>query len=659
MKTFNLSSTQKRTINMELNNPGLDTERLTYLMKFPLGDYEYLKEALNTLISGNLLLRITKDKNNNLNQYYCKPEGELYEIKNMENSSKEEVNSFIEEFTEKPFTQIFNHQLFSFILVKTSDENILLAKIHHSIFDGTSKTIFYHQIKEAIEDLKNGKTIKPNLDDYQRYVVMEKEYLNSKLAERDLNYWLKNLKDYKNEYLNPKDLHYTSYDFPLTEKLTQDLEQLRNIDGVKISPFVIGLAVSALYFNCVCHTSETVWNTTYHGRNFGSDVDNMLGEFINILPMKIEYNPNITFKEYLLQVKNVLKSSLAHGRLCNYQYKQNLKENGVDPDCLANYSIVSNASNANITNLFADYESSYPLHMRVNRFLDDAKGLQLLSIEANNECFSAHQVAEMGENIIRILETVSLDSEKLLKDYSIGYSSHFESKDYYANLLSGFSEATIINPDLTNYEENNTNYTIKSLTIPSENINVFLDNKDLNPNDLFLASTLYILSKFTANNKILINNVSSYNETNFYGDYWRLPIGLEINNEQNTFDYLNNVKSLLNKQVKYSNYPINNLCDCLYEKQLSSNFLYTYNDGKENFNDFYDVPLNLNIINNGESFTINLKFYNKSFSTNLTDNFLNHLLIIIDKFITEYNTKLSELESYGYYMDKFKISSSK
>ena len=71
------------------------------------------------------------------------------------------------------------------------------------------------------------------------------------------------------------------------------------------------------------------------------------------------------------------------------------------------------------------------------------------------------------------------------------------------------------------------------------------------------------------------------------------------------------------------------------------------------------MPLNLNIINNGESFTINLKFYNKSFSTNLTDNFLNHLLIIIDKFITEYNTKLSELESYGYYMDKFKISSSK
>lgn len=657
MKTFDISSTQNHTILTEIHNPGLDTHRLTYQMKFPLKDYEYLKEALNILISGNLLIRLNKDENNKVTQYYHNPQDEqLYQIKDLTNATPNEVSDYIKEFTEKPFKQIFNTNLFHFILVKKHDENLILAKIHHTIFDGTSKTIFYHKINECITALKNGETYPQNPQNYQKYVEAEKKYLNSKEAEKDHKYWVENLKGYKNEYLNPQDLHYTSYDFPLKNDLTHKIEELRNIEGVKISPFVIGLAVSSLYFNRANHTSETVWNTTYHGRNFGEEVDKMLGMFINILPMKIEYNPEINFKQYLLQVKNVLKASLTHGRLNCDKYHQEIIENNVDPECIANYSIVSNASNANIKNLFADYESSYPLHIRVNRFLDDAKGLQLLSIEANNECFKAEQVNQMGENIIRLLEQISMDSDKKLKEYNIGNSTYFNSRDYYNNLLKQFNNATSINPDLNNTQDD-FDYTIKSLTLPAENINHFSKMNNLNPNTIFLASSILVLAKFTSNVEVLINNVSNLNKTNSLGKYWRLPIGVKLNPEEKVLKYLQTVRKLLNQQIKHSDYPINNVKDSKYQKQLNSNFLYTYNESNESFDDFFKFPFNLNVKNDNENFILNLIYHNKSYSTDLVDHFLNKLINCIDKSIFEPNLLLKDLESYEIVQSNCKVIS--
>lgn len=645
MKTFNLSNTQKRTINTEIQHPGSDTYRLTYLMRFPYHDYPYIIEALNMLISGNLLLRLNKDSNGNVTQYYHeKTSNEYVEIIDMMESDSSQIMDYIQKFTEKPFKTIYNVDLFSFKILKKRDEIIILAKIHHSIFDGTSKTLFYHQIIDAINQQKNGLKIKPNPSNYEEYVNIEKEYLKSPEAEKDRCYWLESLKGYENEYLKLNDLHYTSYDFPLNTDLTSKLKNLSTINGVKISPFVLSLAVSALYYNRCNNTKSTVWNTTYHGRNFGDEVDNMLGLFINMLPMKIEYNPSLTFKEYLLYVKNVLKASLMHGRLSDYAYKNDLLREGVDFDCLMNYSIVSNASNANILNLFADYESNYPLHLRVNRFLDDEKGLQLLSIEANNECFCARQIMEMGDNLIKLLLEIGEDSDKLLKEYDIGKSSYFESKKYYNNLLEGFSKPTIINSDLTNLDDEKFSY--KSLILDSKDINDFLSVNNLEANSLFLGVTFYSLSLFTSNSSVLINNISSKNLTNFYKKHWMLPIGLKINNEENIKDYLNIVETLLNKQFLHSNYPINNIECSNNQRLLESNFLYTYTE--EKILTKQNKPFNLTVKKENEKYIINLKYYNKSFNNDTIDKFLNKIQETIIKIISENYTQLKELNTYNY-----------
>ncbi|WP_082397971.1 condensation domain-containing protein [Methanobrevibacter arboriphilus] len=93
----------------------------------------------------------------------------------------------------------------------------------------------------------------------------------------------------------------------IRRKHYKKLKEISIIENDNISPFLLALSILSLYFFKSSKSKDLVWNTPYHGRDFGEDTHNMLGMFVNMMPLRLKYKGELTFKDYLLYVKSVLK----------------------------------------------------------------------------------------------------------------------------------------------------------------------------------------------------------------------------------------------------------------------------------------------------------------------------------------------------------------
>ena len=68
--TFKLSSCQKMLLFSEINNPRNDSFYLKFRKEYDLGEFEFLKSAIEIISKTYLNLQITKNANGDFEQYY-------------------------------------------------------------------------------------------------------------------------------------------------------------------------------------------------------------------------------------------------------------------------------------------------------------------------------------------------------------------------------------------------------------------------------------------------------------------------------------------------------------------------------------------------------------------------------------------------------------
>lgn len=423
MDCFDLSNAQKRLIVTELNTPGTDAYIVPFKCIFEIEDEKYVKKALNIVVSGNFNLRITTDLDLNYVQYYAPTERDVFSYFDMSDKNKSEINDLIHTFVSQVYNEILDTPLYRFAIIKTSRKCIVLGNVHHILMDGTAVDIFVRELKNCISCLKEGKTYPKFKSSYHKFVELEKEYLSSNEAKKDEKYWINELSD-ASEYMPNRpvldDLTVGGYNFVLTEELTEKLKGLSNLDGVKISPFVLASAVLSLYISRSKRTDGLILNTMYHGRDFGEDVRNMIGMFVNILPLKVKYGPEKTFKEFLLDVKSTLKNGLTHGKLSFNEYSPKLHQMGIDPSSLFTYSIVSNSVvNPDFEMIHEQKSNEFSLSVYVNSSLEDKNGLQALFFEYNKTYFSDTKISHMIKNIHALLLDIANNPEKICEELEI------------------------------------------------------------------------------------------------------------------------------------------------------------------------------------------------------------------------------------------------
>ena len=417
MDLFNLSSAQKMLLFSEINNPQNDSFYLKFRKDYDLGDYEYVKSAIELISRKYLNLQIKYDENADFKQYFVDADEVNVDSFDFSGSDLDgidgdiggsgvgsfdgdiggsdvdsfdgDLDEFIKNYLDKPFDDIFDSPLYKWAVLKTSDSTVLIGVVQHILLDGTSLySIVPREIERCIDSLKSNEEFIPIDYSYETYVNDELEYLNSSQSQGDKQYWLDSLKGYSQDWYSFDDSELGFYEILLDK-----------VPDFGYSPFVTALALSFLYFSKSKEGNESfkdmVFNTSVHGRYFSQG--DALGMFVNTIPLRLSYDRDMTFDELLAYSKSVLKEGLGHAKLQFSEYTTDLRNEGIDPDCISMFSIVSNSTDMDSKFLTLQKDIKFPLHFRINKNYSDKKGLQSIFIEYDKACFHKREIISIAE----------------------------------------------------------------------------------------------------------------------------------------------------------------------------------------------------------------------------------------------------------------------
>ena len=592
MNLFNLSSAQKMLLFSELDNPQNDSFYLKFRKNYDLNDFEYVKSAITNICQNYLNLQIKHDENGDFKQYYVR--GNDVEIETFD-VIDENIDEFIKDYLDNPFDDIFDSPLYKWAVLKTIDSTILIGVVQHILLDGTSLySIVPKEIERYITCIKNNEEYSPIDYSYKTYVDAEIDYLNSDEAIEDKEYWLNSLKDYSQDWY--------SFDDSQLGYLEVFLDKTPNLG---YSPFITALALNFLYFaeskkgNMLF--KDLVLNTSVHGRYFNQG--DALGMFVNTIPLKLEYDEEITFDELLEYSKAVLKEGLSHAKLQFSEYTTDLRNEGIDPDCISMISIVSNSTDWDSKFLTLQKDIKFPLHFRINKNYSDKKGLQSIFIEYDKSCFSSKEIELIAMGIKDLAKQVYEDSSKKCKEYDVNVVDFFKAENYYNNLISSFDNPTAISPDVSGDE---INYKIISKELDIEKLKNLSNMYRLSKKKLLLATFLFNLTKFTFSKDILI----AYNST---------ATGYHFNTDFTVREYLDDFKQNFEE---YNNYPLLNNQKLNFKSEILF-FIDSYHNEDYKF------------IFNFESGKINISYDESVYSKELMSAFLDAMDVLFDKFASD------------------------
>ncbi|OJG55910.1 amino acid adenylation domain-containing protein [Enterococcus haemoperoxidus] len=302
-----MSSAQKRIYTIEQ----VQGESITYNIPiaFQLSrpiDLEKLTRSLNELIKRHQVLRT----------YFEMIDGKFgqiveeeysFEIEMITESSKL-LSTIMDEFV-RPFSVDTLPLLRVCYCTLVTGERYLLLDAHHIIMDGGSMGIFL----EELSQLYNDKLLPPVKLQYKDYSAWHRK----KDKEASKQFWLEEFSDGLPEfelfydYPRPKEREYRGD--TVSACLTAEQIKLLNhlTEKTSTTNYMIFIACFMIFLSKYSGGEDVVIGTTMSGR-VHPDIQNLLGMFVNTVPINDRIKSDEAFIMYLERVKHKLMKSFDH-----------------------------------------------------------------------------------------------------------------------------------------------------------------------------------------------------------------------------------------------------------------------------------------------------------------------------------------------------------
>ena len=226
-----------------------------------------------------------------------------FEITYKEAADRVEANEIIRRFIQ-PF-DFSIAPLLRVALIKLVENNqVLMIDIHHIICDWHAMNIFVNDFMTLYMD---GELPTLNLQ-YKDYSEWQNNERQREAIRKQEEYWLKRFKGEPPVLNLPTDfprsaLH--SFDgerigFAVDTELMEEITKILLDTGTTL--FMLLLAVYSLLLSIYTGKEDIVVGIPSAGRNH-IDLSNIVGMFVNMLPMRNNPNPYKTFQQYLKEVK--------------------------------------------------------------------------------------------------------------------------------------------------------------------------------------------------------------------------------------------------------------------------------------------------------------------------------------------------------------------
>lgn len=226
-------------------------------------------------------------------------------------------------------------------LLKNMDEYYLSIVIHHIAFDGWSHVIFFRELQiyydyylNQFKSLNDSLSSLPSLNiQYKDFAIWQRYYLSGIRLSTQLNYWKNKLNNYETLNLitdkpRPNLIDYRGQDirFEIEESISVALRELAK--ELKVSLFSLLLSAYYLMLRSYTNQDDIIIGTPAANRHY-SQIENMIGFFVNSLALRTKIDPKMSIKKYIKEVGSEIGEVQLHQEL---PFEKLVEELGVTKD---------------------------------------------------------------------------------------------------------------------------------------------------------------------------------------------------------------------------------------------------------------------------------------------------------------------------------------
>ncbi|WP_143315168.1 non-ribosomal peptide synthetase [Clostridium sp. HBUAS56017] len=311
-------------------------------------------------------------------------------------------------------------------LIELKNNSILFIDMHHIITDGVSMKI----IIEEFINLYEGKKLEPVKLQYKDFSEWQNNLIKTGQMKKQKEFWLKYLSDDLEKLDLPKDyINEDKYSFEgrsLDIKIHKDT--LLKIDEYskekQLSKYIFMLATLNILLNKYTLQKNIVIGTPVSGRN-NLDLNNIVGMFVNTLPIKCTVEDEVSFEKLLNEVK---LNSLQVFENQDYQIEfmlQELMKQGLIKDNNI-FDVIFSYQYDDFSSICLDGTKLQTLELKATASKNEltiivAENCDGLTIECvyDSSSFKADTIEELLNNYKNIIERVLEEPKVLLKDIKL------------------------------------------------------------------------------------------------------------------------------------------------------------------------------------------------------------------------------------------------
>ncbi|WP_128894537.1 non-ribosomal peptide synthetase [Longirhabdus pacifica] len=188
--------------------------------------------------------------------------------------------------------------------------NMLIIDMHHMITDGTSMELF----KKELSAIYEGKEVPSLAHQYKTYAVWQHDMLQSERLQKQKQFWLEQFEGEPPILQLPTDFQRgirqtfegSTFTFQLEKSLTQSI--YTTAAKYDVTTYMLLLAAYHVLLSKCTGQHHIVVGTAVAGRSH-SELNDVIGMFVNSLPLQIKSDKKQSFEQFLKMVKaNVLQA---------------------------------------------------------------------------------------------------------------------------------------------------------------------------------------------------------------------------------------------------------------------------------------------------------------------------------------------------------------
>ena len=200
-------------------------------------------------------------------------------------------------------------------LLTTND--FILISIHHAVFDGTSTSVFFHDLSLAYD---NNYALSMNENTLQYIDYSVHEHIMDMTSSRQ--FWNSQLQGYNLEHSLslPMDRSRSSTDqrsgLASTAHITFDNEICTSFldyaSSHHLTLFQLGLATFYIFLYKLTHGQSDLCISSINANRYRSELQNLIGMFVSTLPYRLQVDSHCSFDELVGYVREKCLSILQH-----------------------------------------------------------------------------------------------------------------------------------------------------------------------------------------------------------------------------------------------------------------------------------------------------------------------------------------------------------